>query len=72
MPGYVTHALAIDYNKSKGMQVYDLLHGDSLYKKLLCNQEQELYWLVIQRKRIRFLLEDIARILIRKLRAMSF
>ena len=72
MPGYVSHTLAIDYNKNRGMETYDLLHGDSLYKKLLCNQQQELYWLVIQRKRIRFLLEDIARILMRKLRTVSF
>ena len=70
MPGYVVHTLAIDYNKNKGMATYDLLHGDSLYKKLLCNKQQELYWLVIQRKRIRFLLEDVARILMRKFRAI--
>lgn len=70
MPGYVVHALAIDYNRDKGMKSYDLLHGDSLYKKLLCNKQQELFWLVVQRKRIRFLLEDIARILIQKLRGI--
>jgi len=70
MPGYVAHTLAIDYNKNKGMEIYDLLHGDSLYKKLLCDRQQELYWVVIQRKRIRFLLEDVVRIVIRKLRAI--
>ncbi len=61
MPGYVCHALAIAYNKNLGMAVYDLMHGDSLYKKLLCNQTEMLYWLVVQRKKLRFLLEDTAR-----------
>jgi len=70
MPGYVAHSLAVDYNKNKGMEIYDLLHGESLYKKLLCDQRQELYWVVMQRKRIRFLLEDIVRIIIRKVRAV--
>ena len=60
MPGYVVHCLAIAYNKQKGMKVYDLLHGDSLYKRILCNQSQTLYWLVLQRKRLKFGLEDCA------------
>ena len=60
MPGYVVHCLAIVYNKQKGMKVYDLLHGNSLYKRILCNQSQTLYWLVLQRKRLKFSLEDCA------------
>ncbi len=68
MSGYVCHVLAIDYYKNKGMAIYDLMHGDSLYKKLLCNQSQPLYWLVVQRKEWRFLVEDVARVVVRRLR----
>jgi len=60
MPGYVVHVLAIAHNKSKGLKIYDFMHGDSLYKKILCNQSQKLYWAVLQRRKIRFLLENAA------------
>ena len=66
MPGYVAHTLAVIYNKNKGMEIYDLMHGDDLYKKLLCNQKQRLYWSVIQRKKLRFVMEDAARSIKRK------
>jgi CelD/BcsL family acetyltransferase involved in cellulose biosynthesis len=60
MPGYVTHALAIVRNKQKGMHVYDLMHGDALYKRMLCNRTETLHWLVLQRRRLKFRLEDLA------------
>jgi CelD/BcsL family acetyltransferase involved in cellulose biosynthesis len=68
MPGYIAHILAIDYNKNKGMKVYDLMHGDSVYKTILCNQRQSLQWVVLQRKQLPFMLEDIARKVFRKCR----
>jgi CelD/BcsL family acetyltransferase involved in cellulose biosynthesis len=51
MPGYAVHVLAIVYNRQRGMEVYDLMHGDSLYKRLLCNRNELLRWVVIRRKR---------------------
>jgi CelD/BcsL family acetyltransferase involved in cellulose biosynthesis len=60
MPGYVAHTVAIAYNKSKGMTVYDLMHGDALYKRILCNQSQKLLWVVLQRKRLKFVVENLA------------
>ncbi len=60
MPGYVVHALAIAHNRDKGMLRYDLMHGDSLYKQLLCNHRSRLRWVVLQRRRYRFALEDLA------------
>jgi CelD/BcsL family acetyltransferase involved in cellulose biosynthesis len=57
MPGYVVHVLAIAYNRRQGMEVYDLMHGDSLYKRLLCNRVETLSWMVVQRKRWRFEVE---------------
>lgn len=60
MPGYVVHVLAIAHNKQKGMAVYDLMHGDSLYKRILCNQSKKLYWIVIRRQHMKFAVEKLA------------
>ena len=68
MPGYVTHVYAIAHNKEKGMETYDLMHGDAVYKRILCNSSSELYWVSLQRKRLKFNLEDFARTVIRKAR----
>jgi len=46
-----------------------LMHGDSLYKNILCDQSQTLQWLVIQRKRVKFYVEDYSRILIKLFKA---
>ena len=59
MPGYVVHAMAIAYNKKLGMARYDLMHGDELYKKIICNQSNKLAWVVLQRQRTRFRLENM-------------
>jgi CelD/BcsL family acetyltransferase involved in cellulose biosynthesis len=60
LPGYVVHVLAIVHNRKNSMKTYDLMHGDSLYKRLLCNHEEQLYWMVYQRGRLKFRLEDVA------------
>jgi len=60
MSGYVVHVLAIVYNKQKEMKFYDFMHGDSLYKKILCNQTRKLYWVVLQRYRLKFVFEKLA------------
>ena len=60
MPGYVVHVLAIVYNKQKGMEAYDLMHGDSLYKRIICNQSRNLYWVVLQRHRLKYVFEEWA------------
>jgi hypothetical protein len=71
MPGYVGHTLAVVYNKSKGMLAYDLMHGDTLYKRILCNRDRKLIWVVIQRKRLKFTVEKFAVSLVRRLREIS-
>lgn len=71
MPGYVAHAIAIAYNKSKGMAVYDFMHGDALYKRILCNQNQKLLWVVLQRKRLKFAIENFAVDVVRRLKSHS-
>ena len=68
LPGYVVHALAIAYNRDKGMAVYDLMHGDSLYKRILCNRSRKLVWPVVQRRRLKFSLERMATGIVRRCR----
>ena len=58
MPGYVVHALAIAHYKKMGMKFYDLMHGDSLYKRILCNRHETLRWVVMQRPRLKFGFEN--------------
>lgn len=68
MSGYVAHTLAIAYNKSKGMVIYDLMHGDALYKRILCNRNRKLLWVALQRKRLKFAAEKFAVDMVRLMR----
>ena len=68
MPGYVVHSLAIIHNKEKGMKIYDFLHGDSLYKRILSNSSSSIYWMVVQKRRLKFLLENFAVKCVRNIR----
>jgi CelD/BcsL family acetyltransferase involved in cellulose biosynthesis len=58
MPGYVAHSMAIEHNKQLGMIRYDLMRGDESYKKILCNRFHTLAWVAMQRRRMRFRLEN--------------
>lgn len=58
MPGYVVHVLAIVHNKERGMQIYDFLHGDSTYKRILSNRKEYLFWAVVQRRCVKFVFEN--------------
>jgi CelD/BcsL family acetyltransferase involved in cellulose biosynthesis len=57
-PGLLTHTLAIEHYRQRGMREYDLLAGDALYKRTLCNGERPLCWTTVYRDRawIRLLL----------------
>ena len=68
LPGYVVHAMAIEHNRGKGMTVYDLMHGDSLYKEILCNRSRDLHWVVLQRRRFKFSLERLVVGVVRRCR----
>ena len=71
MPGYVAHTMAIAYNRSKVMRIYDLMHDDALYKRLLCNRKQKLLWVVLQRKQLKFAVENFAVSMVRYIRELS-
>ncbi len=69
-PGYVVHAMAVAHNRSKGMVLYDFMRGDSLYKRILCNQSQEMRWVIFQRRRLKFALEKIVVAAVRRYRSL--
>lgn len=69
MPGYVVHALAIAHNGALGMKLYDFMHGDSVYKRVLSNRSEPLYWLTVQKSRLKFRAEASLLRLYRGLRA---
>ncbi|MGB5718275.1 MAG: GNAT family N-acetyltransferase [Gammaproteobacteria bacterium] len=58
-PGYVAHVLAVQHNRDGGMHVYDFMHGDARYKRTLSNRSENIYWVVVQRGRIKFTLENL-------------
>ena len=56
--GLLAHALIMDQCLLEGLQFYDFMAGDSRYKRQLANGSETLYWLVLQRPRVRFAVED--------------
>jgi CelD/BcsL family acetyltransferase involved in cellulose biosynthesis len=60
-PGYLCHAHAIEHSAQQGHAIYDLLGGDSRYKQSLSTGETRLVWGRVQRRRLQFVLEDVAR-----------
>jgi hypothetical protein len=57
-PGLICHYLAISKYAGDKMSRYDFLASDTRYKKSLSNECDYLMWNYIQRKRMRFLIED--------------
>jgi CelD/BcsL family acetyltransferase involved in cellulose biosynthesis len=43
-PGLVTHALAISYCRDQGLHEYNLMAGDSQYKRTLAKQRRDVCW----------------------------
>ncbi len=51
-PGLLTHAMAIEHYRQRGMWEYDLLSGDAHYKRTLRNGKRDLIWSVVYRDRL--------------------
>lgn len=60
-PGLVSHCLAIQHNLAQGADKYDFLAGGERYKSSLTNASSELVWISLQRRQIRFQLENVLR-----------
>jgi CelD/BcsL family acetyltransferase involved in cellulose biosynthesis len=57
-PGLIGHLSVMERCLEEGVGVYDFMAGDAQYKRQLSNRSEQLYWLVLQRPRWRFRLED--------------
>ncbi len=71
-PGLLTHVLAIDFNASLGHSKYDLLAGDSDYKRALAKRAETLWWGRVQRERAKFRVEATLRNVWRTTKAMKW
>jgi CelD/BcsL family acetyltransferase involved in cellulose biosynthesis len=60
-PGLVSHGMAVTFNAQAGHSVYDFMAGERQYKRSLCTETAELHWLVLQRDRLKFNIEDLLR-----------
>ena len=60
-PGLVSHAMAVSFNAAAGHRMYDFMAGEQQYKRSLSTDNAELHWLVLQRGRLKFNLEDMLR-----------
>jgi CelD/BcsL family acetyltransferase involved in cellulose biosynthesis len=60
-PGVASQYLAIAHNAALGADVYDFLHGEEPYKRLLATSRDERLWLVLQRRRFAFEVENALR-----------
>ena len=60
-PGYLCHAAAVNYNASVGHAVYDLLGGDARYKSSLGTRQAHVVSARLQRRRVRFEVEELLR-----------
>lgn len=57
-PGLVSHYLALEQQMAAGGHVYDFLAGDARYKRSLSTRTGDMVWLVWQKPRLKFRLED--------------
>lgn len=68
-PGFLAHTAAIEHSAKAGHEFYDFLAGDFRYKKSLATASTTLVWSRVQRQRLRFLVEDRMRAIVRARRA---
>jgi CelD/BcsL family acetyltransferase involved in cellulose biosynthesis len=48
-PGLVTHALAISHCRAQGLHEYDLMAGESQYKRALAQERRHIAWVTLHR-----------------------
>lgn len=60
-PGLVCHCLAVEDALQRQFRIYDMLMGGGHFKASLTNGTDPLYWVTLQRKRLRLRLESLLR-----------
>ncbi len=63
-PGYVCHTEAIQHNAAQGAAQYDFLGGPDRYKLSLATGTQDVVWVVVQKRKLIFALEEWLRRLV--------
>jgi CelD/BcsL family acetyltransferase involved in cellulose biosynthesis len=66
-PGLVLHSLLIEHNAKLGHVHYDLMAGDSQYKRSLGTRSETLQWVICQRDSLKFRVENRLRALKQRL-----
>jgi len=62
-PGFVADALCMQACYERGLDEYDFLAGDSMYKRQLSNSERELIWATWRRPALRWrVMDELARV----------
>lgn len=69
-PGLVSHYMAIRYNLSTSARIYDFMAGRAQHKTSLSTDAISMVWIVLQRDRFKYQLEDFLRSLKRKITRM--
>jgi CelD/BcsL family acetyltransferase involved in cellulose biosynthesis len=70
-PGLVAHTQAVQYNAGLGFDVYDLMAGESQYKKTISTLHENLTWSVWQKPALRFFFEDQLRRVVRRVKKLK-
>jgi hypothetical protein len=60
-PGLTSHCLAIEHNLARGAKCYDFMAGEAQHKRSLGTRSVDMTWLVLQRDRIKYRLENTLR-----------
>jgi CelD/BcsL family acetyltransferase involved in cellulose biosynthesis len=60
-PGYVCHTEAIRHSLAAGLSVYDFMASFDEYKSRMATDQRELIWARVQKPRVKFAVERIAR-----------
>lgn len=61
-PGYLCHYMAMKFNQSIDIRYYDFLPDESgSYKRFFVQDTKQVYWLQIQRPKIKFRIENLLR-----------
>lgn len=69
--GFVSHCLAMQYNSTHGVDVYDYMCGDAEYKKVLGEMQPALVWGTFGKKRWQAIVESALVYAIRRLNQLK-
>jgi CelD/BcsL family acetyltransferase involved in cellulose biosynthesis len=69
-PGLCLHLLAMEQAQKAGRGRYDFMASDLPYKQSLSNSQRSMVWAVVERPRLRLVLERLAQRAVRRVRTL--